>query len=50
MGVLVCKLDLCDEPGFAFVMLIHPTGQARGWIILEIKLTYKVRFSTTTTR
>jgi hypothetical protein len=43
-------LHLDNETVLAFVVVSYSTGQARGWIILEIKPQNKVRSYTTSTQ
>jgi hypothetical protein len=35
-------LSLHDETVFAFVMITYSTGQARGWVVVELKPQLKV--------
>ena len=45
---VVRTLDLYNDTVFAFLMITYSTGQTRGWVIMEIKPNYEVRFFTTT--
>ena len=40
---IIRGLSLHDETVFAFVMITYSAGQARGWVIIELKPQLKVR-------
>jgi hypothetical protein len=47
---IIRDLELHNDTVFAFVMITYSTGQPRGWVIMEIKPSHRVRSFTTDPR